>query len=312
MKEVFNNNLEIKKTAEIYKNQMYQCSQQIDEFQDVIRQKGEQVQALIIERDSISREIEGLRNHLEDIKEQQTAAAEAIYDTAKAQVEESFDREMERLSCELDQTRAEVNATYLELLHEAQNNYLLETQKNQEEVALSKRQLADIRNQLNAAIEAAKRAKEIEEKDDFYRLKLSLVDQTEIKRLREILPYLRDKEPLNKVIYKCYYEKPYTDLIGRVIGQEQKTGIYKITNIKDKKCYVGQAVNIAERWRQHIKRGVGAETPTRNKLYPVMYELGPENFTFEIIEECPTDKLNEREQYWQEFYHAKDWGYSIK
>ena len=154
--------------------------------------------------------------------------------------------------------------------------------------------------------------KEIEEKDDFYRLKLSLVDQTEIKRLREILPYLRDKEPLNKVIYKCYYEKPYTDLIGRVIGQEQKTGIYKITNIKDKKCYVGQAVNIAERWRQHIKRGVGAETPTRNKLYPVMYELGPENFTFEIIEECPTDKLNEREQYWQEFYHAKDWGYSIK
>ena len=29
---------------------------------------------------------------------------------------------------------------------------------------------------------------------------------------------VRDKEPLNKVIYKCYYEKPYTDLIGRVVG----------------------------------------------------------------------------------------------
>jgi hypothetical protein len=35
-------------------------------------------------------------------------------------------------------------------------------------------------------------------------------------------------------------------------------------------CYVGQAANISERWRQHIKRGVGAETATRNKLYPAM------------------------------------------
>ena len=77
-------------------------------------------------------------------------------------------------------------------------------------------------------------------------------------------------------------------------------------------CYVGQAVNIAERWRQHIKRGTGADVATRNKLYPAMYEIGPENFTFEILEECTADKLNEREWYWQEFYHAKDWGYSIK
>jgi len=39
-------------------------------------------------------------------------------------------------------------------------------------------------------------------------------------------------------------------------------GIYKITNINNGKVYIGQAVNIAERWRQHIKRGVGADPPT--------------------------------------------------
>jgi hypothetical protein len=44
---------------------------------------------------------------------------------------------------------------------------------------------------------------------------------------------LRDKEALNKVIWKVYYEKPYTDMIGRVIGQGVKTGIYKITNIEN-------------------------------------------------------------------------------
>jgi hypothetical protein len=29
---------------------------------------------------------------------------------------------------------------------------------------------------------------------------------------------LRDTAPLNKVIWKVYYEKPYTDLVGRVVG----------------------------------------------------------------------------------------------
>jgi hypothetical protein len=48
-----------------------------------------------------------------------------------------------------------------------------------------------------------------------------------------VLPYLRDKEPLNKVIWKVYYEKPYTSMIGRVVGQGKHTGIYKITNLEN-------------------------------------------------------------------------------
>ena len=40
--------------------------------------------------------------------------------------------------------------------------------------------------------------------------------------------------------------------------------------------------------------------------------LGVENFTFEIIEECPAAELDEREDFWQEYFHAKDFGYSIK
>ena len=43
-----------------------------------------------------------------------------------------------------------------------------------------------------------------------------------------------------------------------------------------------------------------------------MQEIGLENFTFEIIEECPKDKLDEREDYWQEIFEANSWGYSLK
>lgn len=60
----------------------------------------------------------------------------------------------------------------------------------------------------------------------------------EIEKLREVIPYLRDKDTLNKVIYKIYYENPVNDLIGRVVGKKQG-GIYKITNIKNGMCYVG-------------------------------------------------------------------------
>jgi hypothetical protein len=71
-------------------------------------------------------------------------------------------------------------------------------------------------------------------------------------------------------------------------------------------------VDIAERWKQHIKRGIGAEAPTRNKLYPAMLAVGVENFTFEIIEECDRSLLNEREQYWTSFLKAKEFGYSMR
>ena len=128
------------------------------------------------------------------------------------------------------------------------------------------------------------------------------------------MPELNQPEILGKLIWKVYLEKPYSDLCGRLFGDATRvTGIYKITNLNNEMCYVGQAVNVIDRWKQHIKRAIGAETPIQNKLYPAMSEEGIENFTFELIEEVPDRlKLDEREDYWQDFYKAKEFGYSIK
>lgn len=168
------------------------------------------------------------------------------------------------------------------------------------------------RKLVECAVLENKRTEEKKEKENFYRLQLAVEDLEEISKLREVSKYLRDKEPLNKVIWKVYYENPYTDLIGRVLGKQVHTGIYKITNLTNGMCYVGQAVNVADRWKQHIKRGMGAEAPTRNKLYPAMLAIGVENFSFELIEDCTKEELNEKEQYWQDFFKAKEFGYSIK
>jgi hypothetical protein len=88
-----------------------------------------------------------------------------------------------------------------------------------------------MRDKVHTAVEAAKREEEKKTEKDFYRLILSEADIQEIQYLRQVEPFLRDKEALNKVIWKVYYEKPYTDLIGRVVGSNVKTGIYKITNL---------------------------------------------------------------------------------
>ena len=208
------------------------------------------------------------------------------------------------------QTQAENE--YLNTMKEMSADVAAQLAEYREELALLETAIADKQAIVSAAVAASKRAAEMEDQKNFYRLNLSDEDKAEIERLREVLPYLRDSEPLNKVIWKVYYEKPYTDMIGRVVGTGVHTGIYKITNIENNMCYVGQAANIADRWKQHIKRGVGAETPTRNKLYPAMASFGVENFTFEIVEECDRNMLNDREDYWQEYFHAKDFGYSIK
>lgn len=246
------------------------------------------------------------------LEKQAEESSNAIYKKSWELANEKMSNASEVMSKQYEQAKQIAENDYLETLKDCANSFTSQINDKKNELKKVQDELADLVQKLNSAVEANKRAEEIKQKQDFYRLQLTAIDLDEIKRLREVEPYLREKEPLNKVIWKVYYEKPYTDLIGRVVGTGIHTGIYKITNIENQMCYVGQAVNIADRWKQHIKRGIGAEAPTRNKLYPAMLEIGVENFTFEIVEECDKSKLNEREDYWQEFFHAKDFGYSIK
>ena len=175
-------------------------------------------------------------------------------------------------------------------------------------------EIDQLRKTAAAAIEIAKHREEEKNLLDYYRLTLSPGALADMAKLREIMPDLNQPEILGKLIWKVYLEKPYSDLCGRLFGDATRvTGIYKITNLNNEMCYVGQAVNVIDRWKQHIKRAIGAETPIQNKLYPAMSKEGIENFTFELIEEVSDRlKLDEREDYWQNFYKAKEFGYSIK
>ena len=290
----------------------------IEESQRLLQtqnQLNEKISNLNNDYNSLIKEIDFLKDKkkiLDDNYQQASLNAEMYCQKANELASEKLAQSAEQMAQKYQQAEDNYQQEYLKAIEESTKEYTNLIIQKQEELNKISQELVEAKAKQNAIVEANKRAEEVKQKEQFYKLNLSEIDIEEIKKLRSIIPYLRSAEPINKVIWKVYYEKSYTDLIGRVIGQGIRTGIYKITNIESQKCYIGQAVNIADRWKQHIKRGVGAETPTRNKLYPAMYELGPEQFTFEILEECDKSLLDNREDYWQEFYQAKEFGYSIK
>ena len=250
--------------------------------------------------------------HIKDLERYAEEAGTALYESAIEKAAVSIESALTKMSEEYQNAEEACRQEYADVMKACAEELRVTLAANEEELSALRTQLDEMRAKAESAVAANKRAEELKTATEFYKLQLSEVDVQEIEMLRNVAPYLRDKEPLNKVIWKCYYEKPTTDLIGRVVGSNVRTGIYKITNLENGMCYVGQAVNIADRWKQHIKRGIGAEAPTRNKLYPAMITLGPESFSFEIVEDCSREDLDEREDYWQDYFKAKEFGYSIK
>lgn len=256
--------------------------------------------------------LEILRLNIAELEKQSIEAGNIFYEQNMALARQKFQEDLKTEQAKYDDAIAAYLKEFFSVMEDSVTEFKLATAEQNRHCDELKTQERQLQNTVDAAVAAAKRAEEMKNKADFYKLQLSELDIEEIRMLRNIAPYLRDQEPLNKVIWKMYYEKPTTDLIGRVIGSGVHTGIYKITNLDNQKCYVGQAANLADRWKQHIKRGVGADTPTRNKLYPAMQAIGVERFSFEVVEECGRDQLDAREDYWQDYFKAKEFGYSIK
>lgn len=92
---------------------------------------------------------------------------------------------------------------------------------------------------------------------------------------------------------------------------EEITGVvYKITNTINNEVYIGQTIHDIEiRWRVHNSQHSGC-----TRLKEALNRYGKENFTIEVIETVGCiDRLNERENYYIEFYRSlSPLGYNLK
>lgn len=262
-------------------------------------------------------EIEKLRTQRQEIEESIEILQQRIDKDNNVIYEKSFNLMQERLSQaavdESQRYQAAASAAkeeYLKAMEESCQSFAAMLTQRHEELAQVEEKLSIMRAKADAAIAAAKREEEKLLEIDKYKLCITEVDLTEINRLREIIPFFRNPRAICKIIWESYYRNLTTEMINRVVGPGSHTGIYKLTNLINQKIYIGQAVDIGTRWKDHIKCGLGIDTPG-NMLYAAMLKDGVENFSFEVLEECDRSQLNDRERYYIDFYRAQEFGYNM-
>ena len=204
----------------------------------------------------------------------------------------------------------EKEAEYAKLIDKLSNAYDKAQQSLLDEKITIEQDLEKMRSTRAAAIEAERKEKIIESHTEDYCVIPTQEELDDIHILERIKPKLNSPRILCMLIWSTYYQKPLTQLCNNILGLTAVTGIYKITNQQTKQCYIGQAVDVATRWKQHAKCGLGIDTPAGNKLYKAMLEDGLYNFSFELLEKCPKSELNEKEKFYIELYQADSYGYN--
>lgn len=178
----------------------------------------------------------------------------------------------------------------------------------EEQINKVQNELEEERTKRAAINEEIRRQREVEEQQDFYRIQLDPNDKDDVEILRSVAPRLRHPEAINKVIWTGYYQKPLAELRKRLLPNGDVSGVYKITRLKTNEIYIGQTTSVDKRWQEHVKSALGVGTLASSQLHRVMASDGCENFTFELLEAVPKDKLRERESYYIDFYDSKTYG----
>ena len=168
--------------------------------------------------------------------------------------------------------------------------------------------LEEERSKRAAINEAIRRQRQMEEEGNFYRIQLSSEDKKDVQFLRDIAPHLQHPEVINKIIWSSYYQKPLADLRKRILPNGDVSGIYKITRLKTKELYIGQSTSIDRRLQDHVKTALGVGTLANSRFHKVLFEDGPENFYFEILEITEKNKLRERESYYIDWFKSDRFG----
>jgi len=300
--------------VENLKNKLYNINKEINDKVYYSEQK----------INSLDKTIEDKQKYLDNIQQNVTKTIDSQKQLSQSAFEnycEILIKNYEEKEKEYEQSIQKLNDSYfniqnninkdLEQKKEDNQKYLEEEkQKIAEELSKEREILEKVRQTRAAALQAQLKEQEIKEKLSFYCLTIKDSELDDIKVLERVKEQLHAPRILSMLVWQTYFQKPMTSLCNNIIGTGVKSGVYKITNQKNNICYIGQATNLSDRWKQHAKCGLGIDTPVGNKLYKAMREDGLWNFSFEVLEFCTPAELNEKEKYYIELYQSKDYGYN--
>lgn len=138
---------------------------------------------------------------------------------------------------------------------------------------------------------------------------LSQEAKDDIEYLYSISSRFHHPNILYKLIWSEYIQSPLNETLkNNSIGEV--SGIYKITNIKTKKAYVGRSVNVKKRLQDHVKSAIGISTIADQAIHHAMREEGLWNWSFELLEQVPKEKLPEKERQYIDLLATQEYGYN--
>jgi hypothetical protein len=246
------------------------------------------------EKENLLIEIQSARLRVSDIEKEYQSKKQLINDAGEKASQEY------KTKCEL------LNKQYEDKINEYNQEVLAFTEEQEKMLA----ELNELKATKAAVIEAFQREESIKQEKDLYRLNISKNESNDIELLRSIQFKLTNSRILCMLIWQTYFQPKAKKKFPVILKQNKVCGIYKITNSLNQKTYIGQAKDVYRRWCDHIKAGLGVDTPQGNKLYAAMLEEGVENFTFELLEECAEERLNAAEAYYIDLYNSVTWGYN--
>ena len=271
------------------------------------------------EQDGIERSLNQRKQAVEEIIEQlenRRREAEKNYNDIISNEKEKINKELEfyrknkiegietRVQFEFAEKTAAANKAHEELIAS-----LLEQKKQKEyELVILLEEIDDFKKKQSVINEEILRRRQVEEQQQFFKINLDETAIRDIQILLSIREKLISRENLDKLIYDVYISKPVMEMVKRVLAGGAPSGIYKITRLKTGEIYIGKSTDIKKRWTEHCKTAFGVGSIAHSVLHTTMKRDGIENFTFELLEEVPKDKLTEREKYWITFYDSKSYG----
>ena len=222
----------------------------------------------------------------------------------KKELNENLQREKKLTKLKLQKINNEISQE-IKNIHQDLNNIRQSAVQQKQEI---QSEIEKMRASLSAGVQARLREQQKKDKINFYKLSISDADLADVKMLQNLKSSFHKPVVLSKLIWTQYFQKQMTELCDRVFGKKPISGIYKITDLITEESYIGQSINIQQRMKQHCKCGLGIEASATNKLYNTMQKDKIWNFTFELLEQCPKELLNEKERFWIQMYQSDKFG----
>lgn len=253
------------------------------------------------------KELETQMSSLNRIIEETTRSQKELADASYTSYCDALDNDYKAKEEEYDGLMVLLQTIYDQQADALQETFIKEKRFYEEDLDIIRQELEKLRATRAAALEAQLRELEVQNEAAFYTLQLSEADKHDVAYLQSIEYNLREARPLRMLIWSTFYREQLNSLAARV-GAVGTCGIYKITHIQSGISYIGQARDIKERWVAHVKCSLGIDTPATSKLYTFTRQEGIDNFTFEVLEKCSQEELNEKEKFYIDLYQTYDFG----